>query len=126
MTMRHRGRYTYTFAASLASPADGWFWRAQARCRQWPKRPAKARLEELSVRLSFKYFQNMHEISFEWSSFKRHQLIYDRSAGKLAVAGGTSPRGTERRSPVVNLQAETNSCRRVHRRKCIRSQPNEN
>jgi hypothetical protein len=22
MTMRHRGRYTYTFAASLASPAD--------------------------------------------------------------------------------------------------------
>ena len=23
MTMRHRGRYTYTFAASLASPADG-------------------------------------------------------------------------------------------------------
>jgi hypothetical protein len=34
----------------------------------------KARLEELSVRLSFKYFQNMHEISFEWSSFKRHHL----------------------------------------------------
>ena len=33
-------------------------------------------------------------------------LIYDRSAGKLAVAGGTSPRGTERRSPVVDLQAE--------------------
>ena len=69
MTMRHRGRYTYTFAASFASPADGWFWRAQARCRQWPKRPVKARLEELSVRLSFKYFQNMHEISFEWSAF---------------------------------------------------------
>src|SRR6202040_1506187 len=74
MTMRHRGRYTYTFAASLASPADGWFRRAQARCRQWPKRPVKARLEELSVRLSFKYFQNMHEICFEWSSFKRHRL----------------------------------------------------
>ena len=55
--MRHWGRYTYTFAASFASPADGWFWRAQARCRQWPKRPVKARLEELSVRLSFKYFQ---------------------------------------------------------------------
>ena len=49
-------------------------------------------------------------------------LIYDRSAGKLAVAGGTSPRGTERRSPVVDLQAETNSYRRVHRRKRIRSQ----
>jgi len=53
-------------------------------------------------------------------------LIYDRSAGKLAVAGGTSPRGTERRSPVVDLHAETNSYRRVHRRKRIRSQPNKN
>src|SRR6266436_7114945 len=39
-------------------------------------------------------------------------LIYDRSAGKLAVADGTSPRGTERRSPVVDLQAETNSSAR--------------
>jgi hypothetical protein len=54
------------------------------------------------------------------------KTLRSRSAGKLAVAGGTSPRGTERRSPVVNLQAETNSYRRVHRRKCIRSQPNEN
>jgi hypothetical protein len=37
------------------------------------KATSEARLEELSVRLSFKYFQNMHEISFERSAFKRHR-----------------------------------------------------
>ena len=52
------------------------------------KATSEARLEELSVRLSFKYFQNMHEISFEWSSFKRHCLyMIDSGVVPFEIAG---------------------------------------